>query len=57
MFLRALQEYGEALGSKHTSTLQTVNNLSLLYADQGKLKEAKTMYETVCIGTKSMIIA
>lgn len=39
MFLRALQGYEEALGQEHTSTVQTVNNLGLLYADQSKLKE------------------
>ena len=26
MYMRALQGYEEALGAKHTSTLQTVNN-------------------------------
>ncbi len=35
----------EALGPKHTSTLDTVNNLGLLYADQGKLEEAEQMYD------------
>ena len=28
---------------KHTSTLDTVNNLGNLYADQGKMKEAEEM--------------
>ncbi|OCK81058.1 hypothetical protein K432DRAFT_296369, partial [Lepidopterella palustris CBS 459.81] len=32
------------LGPKHASTLRTVNNLGLLYADQGKLGEAEEMY-------------
>ena len=32
----ALQDHEEALGPNHTSTLSTVNNLGLLYADQGK---------------------
>jgi hypothetical protein len=40
MYIRALQGKEEALGLKHTSTLQTVNNLGALYADQGKLAEA-----------------
>ena len=44
MYVRALQGYEEALGAKHTSTLQTVNNLGNLYADQGKLAEAERMY-------------
>src|SRR6266480_5862816 len=34
----------EALGRDHISTLDTVNNLGLLYADQGKLAEAEKMY-------------
>ena len=29
---------------KHTSTLNTVNNLGALYAEQGKLEEAEEMY-------------
>jgi tetratricopeptide (TPR) repeat protein len=44
MYLRALQGKEEALGPKHTSTLNTVNNLGLLYADQDKLAEAEKMY-------------
>ena len=41
---RALQGYEEALGPSHTSTLDKVNNLGLLYANQGKLGEAEKMY-------------
>ncbi|KAF2228438.1 hypothetical protein EV356DRAFT_457840, partial [Viridothelium virens] len=44
MYIQALQGREEALGSKHTSTLRTVNNLGLFYADQGKLAEAEEMY-------------
>ena len=44
MYIRALQGYEEALGPKHTSTLDTVNNLGILYTDQGKLAEAEAMY-------------
>jgi hypothetical protein len=44
MYIRALQGNEEALGPKHTLTLQTVNNLAILYADQGKLGEAEEMY-------------
>jgi hypothetical protein len=29
------------LSPEHTSTVDTVNNLSVLYGDQGKLKEAR----------------
>ena len=44
MYTRALQGYEEALGPKHISTLDTVNNLGALYADQGKLAEAGAMF-------------
>ncbi|KAK5358144.1 hypothetical protein LTS03_011023 [Exophiala xenobiotica] len=44
MYVRALQGREEALGPDHTSTLDTVNNLGLLYADEGKLAEAEKMY-------------
>jgi tetratricopeptide (TPR) repeat protein len=44
MYSRALQGKEEALGPKHTSTLDTVNNLGNLYADQGKLMEVEAMY-------------
>ena len=92
MYIRALQGYEEALGPKHTSTLETVNNLGialrrprqaggggedvhsgaarqgggtwteahidtrtvnnlgLLYADQGKLAEAEKMYSRALQG-------
>ncbi|GAB7336845.1 hypothetical protein MBLNU13_g00016t2 [Cladosporium sp. NU13] len=36
MYLRALRGYEEAWGAKHTSTLQTVNNLGNLYKDQAR---------------------
>ncbi|TKA64223.1 hypothetical protein B0A55_11578, partial [Friedmanniomyces simplex] len=44
LYLRALRGYEEAWGPKHTSTLDTVNNLGNLYSDQGKMKEAEEMY-------------
>ena len=44
MYLRALTGYEKARGPNHTSTLNTVNNLGLLYADQGKMNEAEEMY-------------
>ena len=50
MYSRALQGYEEALGPKHTSTLNTVNNLGFLYADQGKLAEAEAMYSRALQG-------
>jgi hypothetical protein len=44
MYTWALQGREEALGPKHTSTLETVNNLGTLYKNQGKLVEAEAMY-------------
>jgi len=44
MYLRALQGFEKAWGAEHTSTLDTVNNLGTLYADQGKMAEAEAMY-------------
>ncbi|CRL28967.1 unnamed protein product [Penicillium camemberti] len=43
MYLRALADYKKALGADHTTTLGMVYNLSILYGDQGKLKEAEVM--------------
>jgi tetratricopeptide (TPR) repeat protein len=45
MYDWALQGYEEALGAKHTSTLDTVNNLGNLYKNQGRLAEAEAMYD------------
>jgi tetratricopeptide (TPR) repeat protein len=55
MYTRALQGYEEALGPKHTSTLDTVNNLGLLYADQGKLAEAEAMYTRALQGREEAL--
>jgi hypothetical protein len=41
MLQRALNGYEETLGLDHTSTLNAVNNLGVLYTDRGKLKEAE----------------
>ncbi|KAL4861747.1 hypothetical protein BDV12DRAFT_179827, partial [Aspergillus spectabilis] len=50
MYQRALAGYKMALGPDHTSTLHIVNNLGLLYRDQGKLKEAEEIYQRAVIG-------
>jgi tetratricopeptide (TPR) repeat protein len=50
MYQRALQGFEKAWGPEHTSTLDTVNNLGLLYADQGKLVEAEQMYQRALQG-------
>ena len=44
MFRRTLLGKERALSPKHTSTLDTVNNLGTLFAEQGKLAEAEAMY-------------
>jgi tetratricopeptide (TPR) repeat protein len=44
LYVRALKGYEEVWGPKHASTLDTVNNLGLLYRNQGKMKEAEEMY-------------
>ncbi|SLM37537.1 tetratricopeptide repeat domain containing protein [Lasallia pustulata] len=44
MFRRALEGREKALGPEHTSTLETVNNLGVLYKDQGKMAEAEAMF-------------
>jgi tetratricopeptide (TPR) repeat protein len=45
MYQRALQGREKAWGPEHTSTLDTVHNLGLLYADLGRLNEAEKMYQ------------
>jgi len=44
MYQQALRGYKKACGPDHTSTLNTVNNLGILYKDQGKMAEAEEMY-------------
>jgi tetratricopeptide (TPR) repeat protein len=50
MYQRALQGREKALGRDHTSTLETVNNLGVLYKDQGKVDKAEQMYERALEG-------
>ena len=50
MYRRALDGKEKAWGPEHTSTLDTVNNLGLLYADQGKHVEAEKMYQRALDG-------
>ncbi|KAH8645551.1 hypothetical protein BGZ60DRAFT_257741 [Tricladium varicosporioides] len=53
---RALEGAEKALGPDHTSTLDTVNNLGLLYADQGKLAaEAEQMYQRSLKGAENAL--
>jgi tetratricopeptide (TPR) repeat protein len=50
MYRRALQGYEKAWGPEHTETLDTVNNLGVLYAALGRLDEAEKMYQRVLQG-------
>ncbi|KAK5218133.1 hypothetical protein LTR47_011769 [Exophiala xenobiotica] len=50
MYMLTLAGYEKALGADHTSTLDTVNNLGLLYTNQGKLDEAERMYQRALAG-------
>jgi tetratricopeptide (TPR) repeat protein len=50
MIRQALKGFEDTLGPKHTSTLLTVHNLGMLYADQGKLVEAEVMYDRALQG-------
>ena len=55
MYERALRGYENVLGPNHTSTLDIVNNLGLLYSDQGKLKGAEAMYQRALAGTEKTL--
>ncbi len=53
IYLRALESYEKAWGPEHTSTLDTVNNLGLLYADQCTMQEAEAMYRRALEGNEN----
>ena len=48
--MRALAGKEKALGPMYISTLNTVNNLGVLYQDQGKLREVEDMYTRALVG-------
>ncbi|RAR00817.1 TPR-like protein [Stemphylium lycopersici] len=50
MYQRALTGKEKAWGPEHTSTLDTVNNLGLLYANLGRLDKAEQMYQRALAG-------
>jgi tetratricopeptide (TPR) repeat protein len=52
MYLSALQGFEEAWGPDHTSTLDTVNSLGLLYESLGRLEEAEKIYLRALQGFK-----
>ena len=54
MYLQALQGY-ETWGPDHTSTLDRVNNLGLVYAGQGKLDEAEKMSQRALQGYEKAV--
>ena len=45
MYTQALEGYTKVLGEDYTLTLKTVDNLGILYSEQGKLDKAEEMYE------------
>jgi len=53
--MRALAGKEKALGPDHTLTLNTINNLGVLYADQGKLAEAEEMYARALAGKEKAL--
>jgi len=55
MYQRALKGSEKALGRDHTSTLNTVYNLGLFYADQGRLTEAESMYQRALSGFRAAL--
>ena len=55
MYQRALKGKEKALGPNHTTTLNTVNSLGLLYAGQGRLKEAEEVYQRILKGYKKVL--
>jgi Tfp pilus assembly protein PilF len=54
MYQRALQGYEKAWGPEHTETIDTVNNLGLLYADLGRLDEAEKVFQRALQGVKAL---
>lgn len=55
MYQRALARYEKALGPDHTSTLQTINNVGILYRGQGRLDEAEKMYQRALAGKEKAL--
>jgi lipopolysaccharide biosynthesis regulator YciM len=50
LYMRALRGREEALGAKHTSTLDAVYNLGNLYRDNGEVGRARQMYARAAEG-------
>lgn len=50
MYHQALHRYEKALGAEHTSTLDVVNCLGVVYLNQGELGNAEKMYQRALEG-------
>ena len=50
LYDRALAGYEKGLGADHIYTLDTVNNLGILYVDQGHLTDAEKAYARALAG-------
>ncbi|CAK7207068.1 hypothetical protein SEUCBS139899_009876 [Sporothrix eucalyptigena] len=55
MYDRALQSKEKALGPDHTSTLDTVNSLGMLYRLRGRFDEAEAMYDRALQGKEKAL--
>ncbi len=55
MYKYTLQGKEKALSLEHISTLETVNNLGLLYIDQGKLGKVEKMYKYTLQGKEKAL--
>jgi Flp pilus assembly protein TadD len=55
MYNRALAGREKALGPDHTSTLNTVHNLGVLYKNQGRLADAERMYNRALAGCEKVL--
>ncbi len=55
IYQRALQGKEKAWGSEHTLILDTINNLDVLYANQGKMDEAEKIYQRALQGKEKAL--
>ena len=54
MYLRALEGYEKVWGSEYPSTQRTINNLAILYSDQGKMQEVEALFRRVREGNEKV---
>jgi tetratricopeptide (TPR) repeat protein len=55
MYKRALAGREKTLGPTHTSTLDLVNGLGVIYYNQGRLVEAEAMYKRALAGMEKAL--